>query len=144
MTESSQSNPPSPASLCIDRGDEPEEEETTRQEPQQPQEPEEPAASTAQTTMPNPRVGGGTDGDSWWTGGANINPRTRKASILACRPSNVKTMLDIEKQIKGLITEEYRLGLPTEKAYKITLTRWIKQFPESSREVWTGHCISYI
>jgi hypothetical protein len=109
-------------------------EETTRREDRNSQ----PVGPTTTTSpnMPNPRLGGGTDENTWWTGGSNLEPRTRKASILASRPNNVKVMLDIEKQIRNWIQDEYRLGLPTEKIYKVSLTKWIKTVKDLVEKKW--------
>jgi hypothetical protein len=82
-----------------------------------------PTAATAAAVAP--RVGGGTCGKTWWTGGSNLGTQTRRASMFACRPEDMKMMYNIEKEMREGIKEESRLGLPTEKAYKITLTGWI-------------------
>jgi hypothetical protein len=76
-------------------------------------------------TNNGPRLGGGTDKYTWWTGGSNLKPRTRRASIYACRPEDFRALEKVEYYIRNGVKEEDRLGLPTEKAYKTTLTEWI-------------------
>ena len=43
-----------------------------------------------QSAEPNPRIGGGTSPETWWTGGSNLNPIQRFRSINARRPVDFK------------------------------------------------------
>ena len=71
---------------------------------------------TASSTVVTPRVGGGTSGDTFWTGGPNkpANKRKKPASILARQP---ETFCDAEKVESGCFKgfdEKLKLGTKIE------------------------------
>ena len=78
---------------------------------------------------PNPRVGGGTDSDTWWVGGPNLqsNRRTKPASINARRPMDFKSAEKVESNCTGGLKENHHLGLEEDKAATITLTAWVRE-----------------
>ena len=80
-------------------------------------------------TAPNPRVGGGTDGDSWWTGGSNIQAQKRKkyASSHARRPTTFRDAEKVETACQAPLPEELRLGLMTETDHTTSLQQWIRE-----------------
>ena len=78
---------------------------------------------------PSPRVGGGKDSDSWWTGGSNIQAQKLKKpkSFLARHPSDFCGAEKVESGCKAGLEEENCLGLPDEKSkYTISLTEWVR------------------
>ena len=80
-------------------------------------------------TDPNPRVGGGTDSNTWWTGGSNVaaKRRTRAKTILARRPTDFRGAEKIESACRKGLPEERRLGLSEETTYTISLSSWIRE-----------------
>ena len=79
---------------------------------------------------PNPRIGGGTDSDTWFTGGSNIPARriARPASILARRPTSFSDAEKIETACTKGLDEKWKLGLSYETAtYPATLHQWLKE-----------------
>jgi hypothetical protein len=79
---------------------------------------------------PNPRIGGGTDSDTWFTGGSNIPARriARPASILARRPTSFRDAEKIETACTKGLDEKWKLGLSDETAtYPATLHQWLKE-----------------
>ena len=128
-------NPPSPQSQTIQHSDDDDDFEDVDEEQElqqgvmtvnQPGAQGDPNQVQAMTTQQpqGPRLGGGTDTKTWWTGGSNLEPRDRRASIYASRPEEFRALERVESYIKDF-KEEDRLGLPTEKAYRTTLTGWI-------------------
>ena len=78
-------------------------------------------------TMPGPRVGGGTDSDTWWTGGSNRDKRRKAKTILAQRPTDFGNAEKVEAACRKELPEEQRLGLPEETTYTISLSAWIRE-----------------
>ena len=78
---------------------------------------------------PNPRVGGGTDPNSWWTGGSNIpgSMRRKPMSTLARRPTDFRSAEKIETGCTAGLPEERRIDLADETTYTITLHQWIRE-----------------
>ena len=79
--------------------------------------------------VPNPRVGGVNDADSWFTGGSNIpgSRLTRPNSILSRRPTAFRDASKIEEACTKGLEEEYKLGLSDETKYTVTLHQWLKE-----------------
>ena len=88
-----------------------------------------PEATPAVMAAPNPRIGGGTGSDSWWTGGSNMpaKRRTRAKTILARRPTDFRGAEKIESACRKRLPEERRLGLSEETTYTISLSSWIRE-----------------
>ena len=63
----------------------------------------------------NPRIGGGTDGDTWWTGGPNTKPLSRPMTINASRPDDFKSAEKIEYNCTKGIPEGRWLGTEDDK-----------------------------
>ena len=63
---------------------------------------------------PSPRVGGGKDSDSWWTGGSNIQAQKLKKpkSFLARFPSDFRGAEKVGSGCKVGFEEENPLELP--------------------------------
>ena len=78
----------------------------------------------------SPRIGGGTDGDTWWTGGPNTKPLSRPMTINARRPDDFKSAEKIEYNCTKGIPEGRRLGTEDDKDATITLTTWINELRE--------------
>ena len=78
----------------------------------------------------NPRIGGGTDGDTWWTGGPNTKPLSRPMTINARRPDDFKSAEKIEYPCTKDLPEGRRLGTEDDKDATITLTTWINELRE--------------
>ena len=73
----------------------------------------------------NPRIGGGTDPQTWWTGGPNVqaNRITWPRSASARRPTEFKSASLVEENCrKGL---KAHLKLTNDPKSKITLTSWV-------------------
>ena len=51
---------------------------------------------TLAMSKPNPRIGGGTDTDTWWTGGPNLKKLTRPKSSNARRPTDLKSLSKVQ------------------------------------------------
>lgn len=79
---------------------------------------------------PNPRIGGGTDSGTWWTGGSNVNNLTRPKSINARRPSDFKSGERVENNCTMGLPEARHLGTEDDKDATITLTAWINEVRE--------------
>ena len=77
-----------------------------------------------------PRVGGGTNGDTWWTGGSNVNKLMRPKTINARRPDDFKSAEKIELNCTRGLPEGRRLGTEDDKEATITLTTWINELRE--------------
>ena len=71
-----------------------------------------------------PRIGGGTDGDTWWVGGSNhpLLWKTKPLTMMARRPKTFKSACKVEKHAKEGLSVKSRLGLDAEKDYIITLS----------------------
>ena len=78
----------------------------------------------------NPRIGGGTDGDTWWTGGPNTKLLSRPMTINARRPDDFKSAEKIEYNCTKGLPEGRRLGTEDDKDATITLTTWINELRE--------------
>ena len=74
-----------------------------------------------------PRIGGGTDLDTWWTGGSNLNRIERPRSVNARRPTDFRSLEKIESNCTKGLPENRRLGTPDDKEYTISLTAWINE-----------------
>ena len=80
--------------------------------------------SQAAASAPNPRIGGGTDGDTWWTGGSNLTKRSRSKTINAHRPTAFKSAKAIENECCKALEERMHLLLEG-KCNNVTLTSWV-------------------
>jgi hypothetical protein len=80
-----------------------------------------------------PRVGGGTDDATVWTGGSAIHKRTHPVSVMARRPIAFKAQSQIEEKAKKGLPEGRKLSLDEGKT-KITLTSWIAALREYCEE----------
>ena len=76
-----------------------------------------------------PRVGGGTDDATVWTGGSAIHKGTHPVSVMARRPIEFKAQSQIEEKAKKGLPEGRKLSLDESKT-KITLTLWIASLRE--------------
>ena len=79
-----------------------------------------PVAATAGTVtvpaaQPNPRIGGGTGSDSWWTGGPNLTPRTKAHTAHAGRPSDFKSASKVQEACTKGLAENRQLGTADDK-----------------------------
>ena len=81
------------------------------------------SATTTAAAVVNPRVGGGTDGNTWWTGGTNITASkiTKPKTTFAGLPTTFRDAEKVETQSKTGLSEEQKMGLSEEQAYSITL-----------------------
>lgn len=86
--------------------------------------------STSTTGVLKPRVGGGTNGDTWWTGGSNMHKLMRPKTINARRPDDFKSAEKIELNCTRGLPEGRRLGTEDDKDATITLTTWINELRE--------------
>ena len=80
-------------------------------------------------SLPNPRIGGGTDEKTWWTGGSNIPAQKLKKpkSLMARRPTTFRDAEKVELHCQSGLKEANLLGLMDEKTkYTISLTEWVK------------------
>ena len=78
---------------------------------------------------PNPRIGGGNDGDTWWTGGSNIIRARRQwpETPMAHRPTNARVANTIYQSCTAGLPEEQRLGVQDGTTNKgVTWTTWIR------------------
>jgi len=80
-----------------------------------------------------PRVGGGTDDTTAWTGGSAIKKLKHPKSVLARRPVDFKAQSLIEEKAKEGLPESRRLSIDEEKS-KISLTSWIASIREYCEE----------
>ena len=85
------------------------------------------AARTTGPTLPNPRIGGGTGSDSWWTGGPNLAPRTKAHTAHAGRPSDFKSASKVQEVCTKGLAENRQLGTADDKENTITLTSWVNE-----------------
>ena len=82
---------------------------------------------TVPTAPPNPRIGGGTGSDSWWTGGPNLTPRTKAHTAHAGRPSDFKSASKVQEACTKGLAENRQLGTADDKENTITLTSWVNE-----------------
>ena len=88
-------------------------------------------------TDPTPRVGGGKDSGTWWTGGSNRTKRTKAKTVLARRPTDFRDAEKIEMACRKGLPEERRLGLPEETGYTISLSAWIREIKKNLEDCGT-------
>ena len=76
-----------------------------------------------------PRVGGGTDSDTWWTGGSNVpaQRRSKPKTNLARRPTDFRNSERIESACRKGLSEEKRLKMPGEPNQTVTLSYWLRE-----------------
>jgi hypothetical protein len=79
------------------------------------------------TQVQGPRVGGGQDGETWWTGGSNVTSKRRIApkDTAARRPDSFRSADSVAKQCKEGLPTTHHLGKEGEKDYTISLVTWI-------------------
>lgn len=76
---------------------------------------------------PNPRIGGGTDTDTWWTGGPNLKKLTRPKSSNARRPTDLKSLAKVQDACEEGLSESRQLGTSDDKDNNITVTSWVSE-----------------
>jgi hypothetical protein len=74
--------------------------------------------------MPDPRIGGGTNGNTWWVGGSNLNRKTRATTTKARRPDEFRSANIIENACTEGLPEKMHLSIDDPKS-TVTLTSWI-------------------
>ena len=79
------------------------------------------------TNTKNPRIGGGTDSDTWWTGGPNLAKLTRPKSSNARRPSDLKSLSKVQDACEEGLSEGRQLGTVDDKDNNITVTSWVNE-----------------
>jgi hypothetical protein len=80
--------------------------------------------------MVNPRIGGGTDPDTWWTGGSNVTLLKRPKSTNGRRPDDFKSAEKVESNCTRGLSEARHLGIEDDKEATITLTAWVNEVRE--------------
>ena len=80
-----------------------------------------------------PRIGGGVDSDTFWTGGSNDPTKrlARPVSIHARRPEDFRSAEKIEYACTRGLDDAYKLGADEETEVKVTFTTWMKELHES-------------
>jgi Zinc knuckle len=76
---------------------------------------------------PNPRIGGGTDSATWWTGGPNIRMLSRPHTYHAGRPSDFKSAAKVQELCTKGLAENRQIGTEDDKDNSITLTAWVNE-----------------
>lgn len=79
------------------------------------------------STMVNPRIGGGTDSDTWWTGGPNIVKIDKPKSSNARRPNDLKSLSKVQESCEQGLPESRQLGTEDDKDSNITVSSWINE-----------------
>ena len=82
---------------------------------------------TLAMSKPNPRIGGGTDTDTWWTGGPNLKKLTRPKSSNARRPTDLKSLAKVQDACEEGLSESRQLGTSDDKDNNITVTSWVNE-----------------
>jgi hypothetical protein len=75
----------------------------------------------------DPRIGGGEDPETWWTGGSNINIRTRPHTYHARRPTDFKSAAKVQELCCAGLPETRHLGTEDDKGNTISLTAWMNE-----------------
>ena len=76
---------------------------------------------------PGPRIGGGNDSDSWWTGGPNVKVLQRPVSANARRPRDLKSLQKAEEACTTGLSDSRQLGTEDDRDNTITFNSWISE-----------------
>jgi hypothetical protein len=85
------------------------------------------ARAAAAATAPNPRIGGGTDSFTWWTGGPNVSQLVRPHTYHCGRPNDFKSAAKVQEICTKGLAENRQIGTEDDKDNTITLTAWINE-----------------
>ena len=81
----------------------------------------------SQNQPPSPQIGGGTDSDTWWVGGPNVDRLHTPNSANCRRPSELKFSYKVEEKCIAGLPENRQLGTEDDKDNLITFNSWIKE-----------------